>query len=193
MNKFIILVTLFLSSCVTYSSGEVPSVSLDYETTRNEIKEKKDVTFSVSFDESIGKNVNKYEKKLANSIKEYLKESKFFDKVYYTTNQGDLHYHFEGHFAGTDPQTRYGMGLLLGYTLFLIPMEESYDVDVTMHVFRKGKEVYAITAPNRVNRLYWLPFIVTWPFANYITVGNYVIRKDMRYFMSEIIENKLYE
>ena len=56
MNKFILLATLFLSSCVTYSTGEVPSVSLDYEKARTGITNKRDVTFSVSFDESIGEN-----------------------------------------------------------------------------------------------------------------------------------------
>ena len=110
---FLIFPFIFLSSCMTYSSGYIPTVKIDFKTTKNLAKNKKDVSFSTSYYQQVGEDILVSDKKLQKSILNSFNKSGLFKRVYYTPlkEKSDYHYHFDVKITGTNPVSQPVHGL----------------------------------------------------------------------------------
>lgn len=192
---FLIFPFIFLSSCMTYSSGYIPTVKIDFKTTKNLAKNKKDVSFSTSYYQQVGEDILLNDKKLQKSILNSFNKSGLFKRVYYTPlkEKSDYHYHFDVKITGTNPADKYSTGIAGAYMLLIFPTWVNHNVDISMTLFVNGEETYTITAAEKTKDIYWLPFLIFSPFFNHGTVGSHIRKKSMRYFINEIINEKLYE
>lgn len=185
----------FLFSCATYSSGYIPNVSLNIEQINVPKEQRKDITFSMSYYEQVGDKQFYDYSTMTSKIREYLSETNLFNKIHYVSTiaeKSKYHLHFDVKITGTSIENQNNYGAIWGATLGIFPMWIYFNKDTSMFVFSDDKEIYSITAPEKIKDVMWLPFIFLSPFFNHGTVNMYVRRKTLRYFMNEIIENKLY-
>lgn len=199
MNKlfFLFLLTLFLTGCATISTSDIP----DYPTHKKiEIPkyDRQDVTFSIDFMQEVtpvNENIIVNKQDIADKIKKSFRHSKLFRRVYYVSPEkaSNYHYHFNVVMTGTSYSNQFGLILLSGYTLAIVPVWMNFNIDITMHLIVDDQEVYSVTAPQKVKDIIWLGLIAAWPVLNHATVGNHVENNAVNYFMSEIIKNILYE
>ena len=185
----------FLFSCATYSSGYIPNVSPNFEQINIPKEQRKNITFSVSYYEQVGDEQFYDYSTMASKIREYLSETNLFNKIHYVptiAEKSKYHLHFDVKITGTSIGNQNNYGAIWGATLGIFPMWIYFNKDTSMFVFSDDKEIYSITAPEKIKDVMWLPFIFLSPFFNHETVNMYVRRKTLRYFMNEIIENKLY-
>ncbi len=198
MKKFVLVYVVLsvLSGCATISSSNEEYVVPDYESITVAKKDKKDITFSVSYytqasdDSFVGKE------KITEKVRQELKESGLFGKVAMNANDDDmgkLHYHFEIKVQDADYGTQVALGTLAGLSLTLIPVWVGTDIDATMFVFKNSKEVHSTSISTKETDVVWAPLLVLSPFLNHWTVGSYNNDKIMNYFMNDIIDNKLYK
>ena len=191
-SLFFILPLLF--SCATYSSGYIPNVSLDTNISIP-AEQKKNITFSLSYYEQAGDEQFYDYTSMTLKIRKYLSETNLFNKVHYVPTLKDksrYHLHFDVKITGTSIENQNNYGALWGAVLGIFPMWIYFNKDVSMFVFSGDKEIYSITAPEKIKDVMWLPLIFLSPFFNHGTVNAYVRRKTLRYLMNEVIENKLY-
>ncbi len=192
---FLFFPFLLLSGCITYSMGYIPAVDINFKETQNLAKTKKDITFSSSYYQQVGEDVFIDEQELRMAAKTYLEKSGLFQKVHFSpiNDKSDYHYHFDIKITGTLPENQSSLGSIWGSALGIFPIWLNYNTDISMTLFVNGEEAHAITAAEKIKDIYWLPFIVFSPFLNHGSIGAYVRRKAMRYFINEIIEERLYE
>ena len=184
----------FLFSCATYSSGYIPNVSLETNIFIP-AEQKKDITFSLSYYEQVGDGQFYDYTSMISKIREYLSETNLFNKVHFVPtldNKSEYHLHFDVKITGTSIENQNDYGALWGSILGIFPMWIYFNKDISMFVFSGDKEIYSVTAPEKIKDIMWLPLIFFSPFFNHGTVNAYVRRKTLRYFMNELIENKLY-
>lgn len=195
MRKILLLLVIVVLSCgcVSFRSGSLPR-NLNEKIAINKNYHKRDVSFSVSYYQQVGGDIIVSKKSLNNTIKDSFKKSKLFKRIYSTTfsDKSNYHYHFDLKITGTSYEDQQAKGFLMGYTLFTIPIWNNFYIDMTMYLFVDGKEVYSATTSERVTDLVWLPFAVTWIFANHATMGSYIRKHSLKYFISEIKKNNLY-
>lgn len=198
MNKlfFLLMLALFLTGCATIGTSDIPDYPA-YKKTDIPKSDRQDVTFSVDFIQEVTSShreiiVNQQD--IADKIKQTFKQSKLFRRVYYVPPEkaGPYHYHFNVVMTGTDYSSQLGLLMLGGYTLTTVPVWMNFNVDITMHLIVDNQEVYSVTAPQKVKDIIWIGFIAAWPVLNHATIGNHVENNAIEYFISEIIQNKLY-
>lgn len=198
-TKYILIILFFiLSGCATISTSSIPEIPTRDTQIFIEKENRKDITFSVTYLQEVvtsGNSILTDEHDMAEEIRDTLKETKLFRKIHYVepSKASDYHLHFNIMITGTHPQTQTATALIMGYTLFIFPIWFNYNVDISMSLIVKDKEVYSVTAPQKVKDVFWLPFVIAWPILNHGIVGNHIENKAMDYFVSEIIENKLYD
>lgn len=197
MNKiFVIFALMILTGCATISSGYIPNKN----TNENEIivlpDKRQNITFSMSFRSEVGESQSTtLQKKMIDTIREKFRKSNLFKKVHYVSfeNKSKYHYHFDMKLTGAAENEQIVTGYVSGMTLMLFPMWVNYYADTSMIFYVNGKEVYSVSSPEAIKDVFWLPLIVATPFLNYATVGDYIINKNINYFLDSIIENKLYQ
>lgn len=195
MKKHIVLLLALTLNmgCMSFRSGSLPQIAKEDTKIHNHYK-KRDVSFSVSYYQQVGDDIIISKKQLQNTIKKSFQKSNLFNRIYLTTfsDKSNYHYHFDLKLTGTSYEDQQIRGLLGGYTLTVIPVWMNFYIDTTMYLFVDGKEVYSTTAAERVTDLIWLPLAVTWIFANHATMGSYIRKHSLKYFINEIKRNKLY-
>lgn len=193
-NIFAACMILGLFGCATISSSDISGAKPDYNAVQIEKEKRKDITFSVSVHQQMSDHVFLSTDSMAEKIKDVFKESKLFGKVHWVPKDepSNHHYHFDIKVTGTDESNQMLAGTLSGLTLTLIPVFINYDIDITMFVTKKGKEVYSSAVPVSAHDVIWAPFLVLSPFLNHGTIGMSIKSSTMNHFMSEIIDNKLY-
>ena len=195
MKKFIsLLLSISLSiGCVSFRSGTLPEISKEEIKIKRHYR-KRDVSFSVSYYQQVGGDIIISEKKLKDTIKDSFQKSGLFNRIYSTPFSGKskYHYHFDFKMTGTSYEDQFAKGMIAGYTLLTIPTWNNFYIDITMYLFVDGKEVYSVTTADRVTDLVWLPFAITWIFANHATMGSHIRKHSLKYFINEIKRNRLY-
>lgn len=195
MKKIIsLLLAITMSTgCVSFRSGSLPVIPKEEIKTKTPYS-KRDVSFSISYYQQVGSEIIISEKKLKDTIKNSFQESGLFNRIYSTSFSGKskYHYHFDFKMTGTSYEDQQANGLIAGYTLLTIPTWNNFYIDITMYLFVDGKEVFSITTADRVTDLVWLPFAITWIFANHATMGAYIRKHSLKYFINEIKRNQLY-
>lgn len=189
----LLLVLTLSTGCISFRSGSLPPIAkLDTEIEAHYVK--RDVSFSVSYYQQVGDEIIISKKQLQDTIKKSFQKSQLFNRIYLTTfsDKSNYHYHFDLKITGTSPVDQYNIGLSSGYTLLTIPFWMNFYIDTTMYLFVDGKEVYSATTTDRVTDLIWLPLVVTWIFANHATMGSYIRKHSLEYFINEIKQNHLY-
>ena len=196
MKKLLTALMIFsLFGCATISSSDISGERPDYSAIQIEKEKRKDITFSVSVHQQMSSDAFLDTDGMAEKIKDAFKESKLFGKVHWVPKDepSNLHYHFDIKVTGTDESNQMLAGTLSGLTLTLIPVFINYDIDITMFVTKKGKEVYSSAVPVSAHDVIWAPFLVLSPFLNHGTIGMSIKSSTMNHFMTEIIDNKLYK
>lgn len=186
---------MIISGCATISSSNEPSIKPDYESVTIIKENKKDVTFSVGYHVQMNEDVFVGQEKVVETVRDTFKKSELYGKVTMNSgdsNESDLHYHFDIKVSGPSVDDQMLIGYVSGLTLMLIPVWISADIDATMFVFKNGKEIHSASISTVGTDIYWAPLVILTPFLNHATVGSYNKNKIMRYFMNEIIEQKLY-
>ena len=198
MTKFFIVFMgiFYLSSCATFSINDIPDYK-QYDKIDTPYLLSKDVTFSVHYLQDIfptGGSAITNQEDFINDIRDAFKTSNLFHKVHYVPleHASNYHYHFNILMTGTQFQEKMPISILWELTLGVIPMWWNYNLDISMHLFVDKQEVYSVTAPQRVKDVFWLPLFLALPILNHGTVGNHVENEAVDYFISEIIENRLY-
>lgn len=193
MKKVLILVLLFvLSGCASFTSRSF-SISANKKSNFSlKSEQKKNITFSISLYQQItdmSSSLN--EEDLIKEIKEKLKECKLFNKIYYTKkHKNDNHIHFDVVVTGTPAFNTSVKGY---FFLWTIPMWSNIYVDITMFYYKNNKEVFSLSAAQKVKDVFWLPFIIVSPVLNHATAGSRIRENALDYFLNAIIEEKLYE
>jgi|GEM_PF-6317689 len=179
--------------CVSFRSGSLPEIPKEEVKIKKHYR-KRDVSFSVSYYQQVGADIIISEKKLKDTIKDAFQKSGLFNRIYSTPFSGKskYHYHFDLKMTGTSYEDQQAKGLIAGYTFLAIPIWNNFYIDTTMYLFVDGKEVYSATTADRVTDLMWLPFAITWIFANHATMGSHIRKHSLKYFINEIKRNRLY-
>ena len=85
MKKYLfVLIAFFLFGCATYSTSDLPGTSPNYDSVHIAKKDRKNITFSVSFEQEgrdIGDEIIVNKEDFTNKIRKALKESKLFNHI----------------------------------------------------------------------------------------------------------------
>ena len=91
------------------------------------------------------------------------------------------------------PQEATTLGLLAGYTLMTFPVWISQYIDINMSFYVNQKERLALSVAEKEKVFIWLPLIILAPFFNPDSVEARIRDHAFKYFLNEIIEERLYE
>lgn len=190
-----LFIIILLASCATIPYLYVNPVSPEYSSVNLTKDEKKDVTFSVAIYQQMDEDMFLTQESVATKVRDTLVNSKIFNRVKWVSTQemGPLHYHFSVKITGPSPEEKMATGFLSGLVLLMIPVWQTYNIDMTMFVLKEGKEVYSVSIPAQARDVIWLPLIISTPFLNHVTARETINNQNMDYFMNEIIETKLYK
>lgn len=191
MKHLVYVLIFILSGCITYSAGHTPNYTL----LKHEYTTPQDITFSISIYQQIDNYSITPKKKMIEIIRKHLAESGLFRRVHYVPSisyASASHYHFSVMITGNSPQDRISAGIGSIYTLGIIPIVTTDNIDIAMTFYAKNKEIYSVSAPEKIKTIIWLPFIALSPFFNKTTTGYYVRNKIMKFFVNEIIKHRLY-
>jgi hypothetical protein len=157
--------------------------------------EKKDITFSVGYYHQVDSIDSSYRTGVVNTFRKYFDRTNLFSKIHYvsTDEPSYYHYHFMVRMVGEGTHANHiAIGYLSGIALMLIPFWLNNDIDITMTYSIGGKEIYSVTIAERMTEVFWLPLVAVSPIFNSFTAEYYIENKVAKYFMNEIMENKLY-
>lgn len=186
---------LLCSGCLSVPTGYGPDGTYADLTAASPADVRRDITFSVDFTSDLGPETWFSEEEIIKAVRTQLTESGLFRKVSYVLpqNASDYHFAFKVSHTGTDVNARMGLGVLCGLTLTALPVWVNNELNWSLSVQSKGKEVYAASSQQGVTDIYWGPFIVASPFMNHLTLGGGMKKKPLRYFVREIRTNRLNE
>lgn len=194
-KKIFLFLTFFVVGCATIPSGYISHSNVDVNNIKIDKKTRKDITFSVNVYSQVGNDVvDMLNTKMIKATKEHFSKTGLFKRIHGVSfkQKSKYHFHFDIKLTGTMQNEQMLRAYLCGMTMALIPVNFDYYLDTTMFIYIDGKEVYSITSPEKIQDIYWLPFIVLSPFLNYLTISDRIIENNMNYFINKIIEEKLY-
>ena len=113
-------------------------------------------------------------KGLRKKIEDALMATGMFSEVSYGSKSGQDSYHVEFSFrqAGMPVEQSMAVGLLAGYTLFLLPTGEVLTFDGSAVLSLQGKPLYSTAKAEEIRCLNWLPLAPFGLFMNSWTVWN---------------------
>lgn len=194
---FLFLILYLLNSCATYTSGYLPSIKEPRIPHIEPHQEKSDLTFSIDFPNNsyMEAKIN-LEKTRIKEIKEFFGKTRLFNKIHFVpfNKKSSRHIHFD--FMRTEsqtPQEATTLGLLAGYTLMTFPVWISQYIDINMSFYVNQKERLALSVAEKEKVFIWLPLIILAPFFNPDSVEARIRDHAFKYFLNEIIEERLYE
>lgn len=119
-----------------------------------------------------------------------LKETGLFSEVRYAVNPEPDTYHasFIFHVAGEDEDTSSEIGMLCGYTLFLVPVWSEGSFDGTATLYLEGNPIYATARVEKMRWIIWLPFAPIGVFWNCAVGWHYVEKGVVNGLVNEIAE-----
>ena len=184
---------LWLPGCATVTSGAGPHGRKS--DLSGPVQTRRDVTFSVDFQDDYGPEAWFDEEDIIMAIREGFERSGLFRRVLLVPpgQASARHYHFRVNMSGTPMNERMGWSYLSGITLLCIPTWYSLHLDWSMSYLHQGQEVMAASSHQKGTDILWLPGAVTWPFLNHWTVGKGMCRRPVYYFISQIREKQLNE
>lgn len=194
---FLFLILSFLNSCAAYTSGYLPSIKEPHIPHIEPHQEKSDLTFSIDFpnNSDMEAKIN-LEKTRIKEIKEFFGTTRLFNKIHFVpfNEKGTKHIHFD--FVRTSempPEVAVNFVLASAYTLTALPFWASEYIDINMSFYVNQKERLALSVAEKEKVFIWLPLIILAPFFNPDSVEARIRDHAFKYFLNEIIEERLYE
>lgn len=189
---FIILMNIFLVGCITIHTTNFDNHTIEEIRDTVEHNKKIDISFSVIAVGEFLPELSDVAQRIKNEITSY----NIFRKVLYTDDKNKTEYHILFKFYIRNVETGQSFGeimtrLLSGLTLYLLPATQDCYIDATVYLFKKGKMIYSLSAPQKFVRLFWLPSLLTYPYYNHFIMRQHVFEKSVKYFMFELLNNKL--
>lgn len=179
-------IIILLTGCLQIPLGYTPNVDIPQNYEGN----KYDITFSVEYlsdgDVSIGRATKE---QYVSWIKNYLEESNAFNSVTYKdiNNKSNYHIHFIVHYSALPVGESAGIGFIMGYTLFTIPMWINMNLDSSAILYLHGKPLFTPTTTETLKCYVWLPFLPVGLVWNQWWAWSTQETKCCRYLINEIV------
>lgn len=186
----LVLIAIAIHGCATISSDYTPA-PLDLSKLQVDVKQ--DVSFSIEIISEIGR-FNIIEKEdLVLIIKENLKATKLYKKIAYAPfdKKSNNHLHFQFVISGTKESQAAGIGFLYGLFFMTIPIFADYYSDMSVFLIKSDEEKFSASATEKINKIYWLPFILISPVFNDYVTANKVVSEQIHYLVSKVANNHL--
>ena len=177
-----------LTSSIVTNGGSGPSrlepVAATLVTT-----EKKDITFSVCFDNDFEEEAPTAANKIADLIQRELEQSNLFSNVKLVTPEqaGPEHFEFQILQRGPSPDTRMLLGAIQFLSLTTLPVWMTADLDWKLTVHSAARAPYTLTSSQYARRTTWLPLLVAAPFFNVEDSAADITQRTVRYFLHETL------
>ena len=182
------LIIFNLAGCMAVVRHNIPAAAFEQKQLAD--IDKCDMTFSVTVHNSdpLG-SWRATEAQLSSEISAQLMKSGYFKSVRETRNPGPFHIAFDVRMNSNPDQ--YAAALLSGYTLTLIPIWYSHDVELSASVFKNMELQKSFLDREQVTEIWWLPFVLASPFKNLSTAGREIESNYFAKMLADLENSKI--
>jgi len=179
---------LSTSGCAVFVSNNIPEAEFSERDVKDEAKV--NLTYSVSVqNERDFSDWKTTEAHVSSIAQKYLQESGYFSNVKESRNPGTIHVDFS---VTMNPSSNEMLcAFFAGYTLFIIPMWYTHDIELDSEVIVQGQKITSIFEREEVTHAWWLPLLPVGLFKNYMTADTKISRNYFQHLIVELEDKKI--